>query len=110
MAKDKRITLHIEESKKDIIKLKAQKLNLSISDFLCIVASKISVEDFKKKVIDKNIEKDKKEKKGWLTFRSSEQDLQNLENKAKEIGISLTDYLISVGLKLDLEVIFKEKK
>ncbi len=114
MAKDKRITLHVSENKKDIIKLKAQNLNLSISDFLCLAGKKIKKEDFLKKILSKKVEKnDKKhkpEKKGWITFRSSEEDLSTLEKKAEEVNLTMTEYLVSLGLKVDLEVNFKEKK
>lgn len=108
MKKDKKITLHVSENIKDTIKLKAQNLNLSISDFLCIASKEINKEDFLKKILlNKNDKKPKLGKKSAITFRSSEKNLSTIEKKAKEFNLTTTEYLVSLGLKVDLEVNYK---
>lgn len=112
-----KITLYASEKNKDIIKQKAQRLRLSISDLLCLFGSKL---DVNKKIQTKLLNvikedkesrtkksKEQKEQKVTISFRVKKEDLTLLEDKAKKWDMSLEDYLISVSLLVDIEISFK---
>lgn len=105
-------TFYATEKNKDIIKLKAQRLKISISDLLCLLGSKLNVDEEVKlklhNVIEENKEiKKSKEPKATISFRAKKEDLIFLEEKAKNIDMSLENYLISVSLLVDIEIDFK---
>lgn len=117
MIDDNRIktTLYTSEKKKDIIKQKAQRLRLSISDLLCLLGSNLKIDDKLKEKMHKINEhapdskvKKSKEQKATISFRAKKDDLALLEEKAKKIDMSLNDYLICISLFIDIEINFKK--
>lgn len=109
-----KITLYASEKNKDIIKQKAQRLRLSISDLLCLFGSKLEVNKKIQTKLLNAIKEDKelktkksKESKVTISFRVKKEDLTLLEEKAKKWDMSLEDYLISVSLLVDIEISFK---
>lgn len=95
------LILYLLNSQKEIIKQKAQDLNLSISSYLTILVLKAKEEELRTKI---KIGTEKKGKKNFLTFRADKEIMEIVKNKASKLSISPTHFLIYLGLEANLEV------